>query len=94
VSKQLEGVSAMLISIIVGFVAGILAKAIMPGTKDEPSGWILTILLGIAGGWIGGILFGLLGIHAGGLIGRIIVSTLGAVVLIAALRFFKNQSGA
>ena len=81
----------MIISIIVGFVAGILAKAIMPGGNNEPSGWILTILLGIAGGWIGGIVFGLLGIHAGGLIGQIIVSTLGAVILIAALRFFTNQ---
>jgi uncharacterized membrane protein YeaQ/YmgE (transglycosylase-associated protein family) len=81
----------MIISIIVGLVAGVLAKAIMPGSNNEPSGWILTILLGIAGGFIGGILFGLMGIHAGGMIGRIIVSTIGAVVLIAALRFFTNQ---
>jgi len=83
----------MLLSILVGLVAGILAKAIMPGTRNEPSGWIMTILLGIAGGWIGGILFGLLGIRSGGVIAHIIISTLGAVVLIAILRFFSNQRG-
>jgi uncharacterized membrane protein YeaQ/YmgE (transglycosylase-associated protein family) len=81
----------LLLSILVGLVAGILAKAIMPGTKSEPTGWIMTILLGIAGGWIGGIIFGLLGIHSRGLVVHLIMSTLGAVILIAILRFFTSQ---
>ncbi|MCX5495142.1 GlsB/YeaQ/YmgE family stress response membrane protein [Kaistia dalseonensis] len=43
-------------TIIIGFVAGVIAKFIMPG-DNEPKGFILTIILGIAGAfvatWIG-----------------------------------------
>ena len=35
-------------TIVIGFVAGVIAKFIMPG-KNEPSGFILTTILGIAG---------------------------------------------
>jgi uncharacterized membrane protein YeaQ/YmgE (transglycosylase-associated protein family) len=38
-------------TIIIGFVAGIVAKLIMPG-RNEPSGFILTTLLGIAGAFV------------------------------------------
>ncbi len=40
--------------IIVGLIAGLLARAIMPG--DDPMGWIATILLGIVGSFVGGFL--------------------------------------
>jgi len=43
-------------TIIIGFVAGVIAKFIMPG-KNEPSGFIMTTILGIVGAfvatWIG-----------------------------------------
>ena len=43
-------------TIIIGFVAGVIAKFIMPG-KNEPSGFIMTTILGIIGAvvatWIG-----------------------------------------
>ena len=43
-------------TIIIGFLAGVIAKFIMPG-KNEPSGFIMTTLLGIVGAflatWIG-----------------------------------------
>ena len=42
--------------IIVGLIAGALAKLIMPGR--DPGGIIVTILLGIAGSLVGGFLFG------------------------------------
>jgi uncharacterized membrane protein YeaQ/YmgE (transglycosylase-associated protein family) len=40
--------------IIIGFLAGIIAKAIMPGR--DPGGWVVTILLGIAGAFVSAIL--------------------------------------
>jgi uncharacterized membrane protein YeaQ/YmgE (transglycosylase-associated protein family) len=80
----------MLFSLFVGLVAGFLAKALMPGDRSEPSGWILTLVLGLIGGVVGGIIFGLLGIHAGGLIGHIVMSTVGAVTLIALLRYLRR----
>ena len=70
--------------IIVGFVVGLIARAIMPGA--QPMGFILTALLGIAGsfvgGWLGTFLFGAGGqpelSHAAGWIGSII----GALILL------------
>ena len=40
--------------IVVGLIAGLLARAIMPGS--DPMGWIATILLGIVGSFVGGFL--------------------------------------
>ena len=42
--------------IILGLLAGTIAKAIMPG--DDPGGWIITAIIGIAGAIIGGFLAG------------------------------------
>jgi uncharacterized membrane protein YeaQ/YmgE (transglycosylase-associated protein family) len=74
--------------ILIGFVAGAIAKLIMPG--KDPGGWIITILLGIAGAFVGGWLFGMLGIGGGGfttLIGAII----GALILLAIYRLIAGR---
>ena len=44
--------------IILGLLAGAIAKAIMPG--DDPGGWIITAVIGVAGAIIGGFLAGAL----------------------------------
>jgi uncharacterized membrane protein YeaQ/YmgE (transglycosylase-associated protein family) len=74
--------------IIVGFFAGALAKALMPGDKREPKGCLYTILLGIAGSLTTGFLMrALLGENGGGgMIGTIIGATLGAMLLIMIFR--------
>lgn len=77
--------------IVIGFIAGLLAKAIMPGSAGEPSGWILTILLGIVGAVVGGWLGGLLGVGGGGLLWSIVLATIGAIVLIALMRLFTGR---
>ncbi len=46
--------------IILGFLAGLLAKAIMPGA--ERGGFIITTLLGIGGALLGGFLASVLGV--------------------------------
>ena len=76
--------------IVVGLVAGVLAKALTPGTSKEPSGCIMTILLGIAGSVIMGFIMSLLfGVNTpGGLVGTIVGATIGAILLILALRKF------
>ena len=70
--------------IIVGLIAGALAKFIMPG--DDPGGFIITILLGIAGAIVGGFLAGLIGIGGGGTLWTIIIATIGAIILLAIYR--------
>ena len=69
-------------TIIIGFVAGVIAKFLMPG-PNEPSGFILTTILGIVGAfvatWLGQVL-GLYGSNEGaGFIGAIV----GAVIVLA-----------
>lgn len=76
--------------IIVGFIAGVLAKGLVPGDNKEPKGCLYTILLGIGGSVLAGfILHDLLGWQTGGhFIGSIIGATLGAALLIMAFRKF------
>jgi uncharacterized membrane protein YeaQ/YmgE (transglycosylase-associated protein family) len=72
--------------IIVGLIAGALAKLIMPG--DDPGGFIVTIILGIVGAFVGGFVFNLLG--GSGVTGfniwSLIVATVGAIILLAIYR--------
>ena len=75
---------ALLGWIIIGLIAGALAKLIMPG--DDPGGIIVTILIGIAGAIVGGFLAGLIGIGGGGIIWTIIIATIGAIILLAIYR--------
>jgi len=77
--------------IIVGLIAGALAKLIMPG--DDPGGFIVTILIGMVGALIGGFVVGLLGgTGATGFnIWSILVATLGAIILLAIYRAFVAQ---
>ena len=77
--------------LIVGLVAGVIAKAIMPGTSKEPSGWIMTILLGIVGAVIGGfVATSLFGIPATNILMQVVIAVIGAILLIAALRLFTG----
>ena len=79
--------------IIVGLVAGFLAKLIMPGTKDEPSGFLGTMLLGIVGAVIGGWVWNLALGRPGATgvdIGSIFVAFVGSCILIALLRLFNR----
>lgn len=71
--------------IIIGLIAGVLAKAIMPG--DDPGGIIVTALIGMVGAVVGGFIMSrILGFGEGGLIWSIIVATLGAIILLAIYR--------
>ncbi len=73
--------------IIVGGLAGILAKAISPGTKKEPTGCLPTIVLGVLGSLLVGFSMQLLGFQGeGGLIPTVIGATIGAVILLALAR--------
>ncbi|WP_131656477.1 GlsB/YeaQ/YmgE family stress response membrane protein [Psychrobacter vallis] len=66
--------------IIVGLVAGLLARAIKPGS--DPMGWIMTIVLGIVGALLGGFIAGLIGIDADGGFTGLIFSVIGAIILL------------
>ncbi|MDQ3990124.1 MAG: GlsB/YeaQ/YmgE family stress response membrane protein [Actinomycetota bacterium] len=72
--------------IILGLIAGAIAKLIMPG--NDPGGIIVTILLGIVGALLGGWLASLVGQGTGGplSISSIIAAIVGALILLAIYR--------
>lgn len=74
----------LLASIIIGGLAGWLAQYITQ--DDAPFGIIGDILLGIVGGAIGGFVFDFLGLTASGLVGQLVVSVVGAVILLYIIR--------
>ena len=68
--------------ILVGLIAGLLAKWLMPGSG--PGGFILTVLIGMAGASLGGFMVRILGGSGatGFNVWSILVATLGAIVLL------------
>jgi uncharacterized membrane protein YeaQ/YmgE (transglycosylase-associated protein family) len=77
--------------IVVGLIAGILGKLIMPGR--DPGSFLLTIVIGMIGALVGGLIVQLLG--GTGLTGfsiwSILVATLGAIILLAIYRMFAGS---
>lgn len=77
--------------ILIGLVAGILGKMIMPG--KDPGGIIVTILIGIAGALLAGYVSPYLGLHVEGGWQSYGAATAGAVVLLALYRVVTSRRG-
>lgn len=80
--------------IILGLIAGALAKAIMPG--KDPGGIFVTMLIGVAGallgGWIGSMIFNV-GVSTFWSLSTWLLAIAGSVILLALYRVFtKNRS--
>lgn len=86
--------------IVFGLIAGLIAKAVMPGR--DPGGTIVTILLGIAGAFVGGLigqaLFGYGradgagDISSPGFLMSLVLSVVGAIALLAIYRLATGRS--
>jgi uncharacterized membrane protein YeaQ/YmgE (transglycosylase-associated protein family) len=85
------GIVAM---IVVGLIAGLLARAIMPG--NDSMGWIATIVLGIVGSFVGGLLASVLlhdntantsDFHPTGIVGSVI----GALIVLGIWHFARRR---
>ena len=76
--------------IVIGLIAGILGKLIMPGR--DPGGFLLTIVIGMIGALVGGFVVQLLGGRGvtGFNIWSILLATLGAIILLALYRAFAD----
>lgn len=70
--------------ILFGLVAGVIAKLIMPG--KDPGGFIVTILLGIAGALLGGFIGRAMGFYGPGESAGWLMSIGGAILLLAIYR--------
>lgn len=77
----------MIYTIVIGFVAGLVAKMIYPGKQG--GGIIMTIVLGVAGSWVGSFLSGLMGM--GGKVG-LVGSVVGAMIVLWAYNKFAKSA--
>jgi uncharacterized membrane protein YeaQ/YmgE (transglycosylase-associated protein family) len=81
--------SALLWTIIIGAVIGVVAKLLMPGR--DPGGCIITILLGIAGSFLAGYLGRAMGWYQEGQAAGFIFSVVGAMVLLLIYRLIFGK---
>jgi uncharacterized membrane protein YeaQ/YmgE (transglycosylase-associated protein family) len=81
--------SAFIWMLFIGLIVGALAKILMPG--KDPGGIVITMLLGIAGSFVGGALGRLFGFYARGQRAGFIMSTLGAILLLALYRMIGHR---
>ncbi len=70
--------------ILIGIVAGVLGKFVMPG--KDPGGFVVTILLGIAGALLAGFLGSAIGVYQQGQPAGWIGATVGAIILLVIYR--------
>ena len=75
--------------ILFGLVVGVIAKLLMPGR--DPGGFIITILLGIAGALIGGFVGRATGLYADNEGAGWLMSILGAIILLALYRMMVRR---
>lgn len=75
--------------ILFGLVVGVIAKLLTPGR--DPGGFIVTILIGIAGSLLGGVIGRALGLYGPGEAAGWIVSILGAVLLLFLYRMIVRR---
>ena len=81
--------TALVIFLVIGAVAGWLAGLLMRGGGF---GLLGNIVVGIIGAVIGGYAFSLVGIAASGLIGSIVTATVGAVILLFIVGLLKKAA--
>ena len=78
-------------TIVIGFVAGVIAKFIMPG-DNEPSGFVMTTILGVIGAFVANYLGQAMGwygpMDSAGLVGAVV----GAVIVLAVFGFLRRRA--
>jgi uncharacterized membrane protein YeaQ/YmgE (transglycosylase-associated protein family) len=75
--------------IVFGLIVGIIAKLLMPGR--DPGGFIITILLGIAGAIVGGFIGRALGFYGPNQGAGFVMSVIGAILLLVLYRFLGHR---
>ena len=76
-------------TLIIGLIIGAVAKFFMPG--KDPSGCLITILLGVAGSFVAGYLGRMLGWYQEGQSAGFIMSVLGAILLLFVYRLLTGK---
>ena len=78
-------------TIIIGLIAGIVAKFLVPGSKNEPSGFVLTAILGIIGAIVATYLGQAVGWYEPGEGAGFIGAVVGAVIVLVIWGFIAGR---
>jgi len=81
----------ILLTILIGFIAGIIAKFLMPGS-NEPSGFILTTILGIVGAFVATYLGQAIGWYRAGEGAGLVGAVVGALVVLFVWSMISSRS--
>jgi uncharacterized membrane protein YeaQ/YmgE (transglycosylase-associated protein family) len=84
---------SILWTVIIGFVVGVIAKFIMPGDKAEPTGFILTSVLGIVGAFVATYLGQAVGWYKAGEGAGFFASIVGAIILLFLYGIVAGRQG-
>jgi uncharacterized membrane protein YeaQ/YmgE (transglycosylase-associated protein family) len=72
----------VILFLIFGLVVGALARLIVPG--KEPGGWLVSLVIGVAGAFLGGFIGRALGMYQADVTtGGFVMSLIGAIILVA-----------
>jgi uncharacterized membrane protein YeaQ/YmgE (transglycosylase-associated protein family) len=82
---------SILWTIIIGFIVGVIAKLIMPGDKAEPTGFILTAILGIVGAFVATYLGQTVGWYKPGESAGFLGGVVGAVLVLFVYGMFAGR---
>ena len=82
---------SILWTILIGFIAGVIAKLVTPGSTYEPQGFILTAALGVAGALVATYLGQFLGWYEAGQGAGFIASIVGAVLILLVWGFIERR---
>jgi len=79
-------------TIIIGFLAGLVARWIHPGVSNEPSGFVLTTILGIVGAFVATYLGQAIGWYRAGDGAGFIGAVVGALIVLVIWGFFARRT--
>jgi uncharacterized membrane protein YeaQ/YmgE (transglycosylase-associated protein family) len=88
-----EQVMGIIWTIVIGFLAGVIAKFVMPGSSNEPTGFVLTAILGIVGAFVASFLGQALGWYAPGEGAGLIGAVVGAIIVLFAWGLIAKRKG-
>jgi uncharacterized membrane protein YeaQ/YmgE (transglycosylase-associated protein family) len=88
-----SGEMSIIWTIIIGFIVGVIAKFIMPGDKSEPSGFILTAILGIVGAFVATYLGQAVGWYHPGESAGFIGGIVGAIIVLFVYGLIAGRQG-
>lgn len=78
-------------TIVIGFLAGVIAKFLIPG-DNEPSGFVLTAILGVVGAFVATFLGQNLGWYQPGQGAGLIGAVVGAVIVLLVWAYFRRRA--